>query len=137
MADAPATVDAPWPVAQLSGRLREYIERLGTVWIEGGLTQWSVSAGNAYGKLKDLTQDATVSITAWRSVRERLPQDLKQGDRVIALVKPDFWIKGGTLSMQVFDLRHVGLGDLLERLERLRPHPIPLRVAGSRGYGRA
>lgn len=120
MADAPATVDAPWPVAQLSGRLREYIERLGTVWIEGELTQWSVSAGNAYGKLKDLTQDATVSITAWRSVRERLPQDLKQGDRVIALVKPDFWIKGGTLSMQVFDLRHVGLGDLLERLERLR-----------------
>lgn len=115
-----ATPDAPWPVATLSGKLRDYIERLGSVWIEGELTQWNVSAGNAYGKLKDLTQDATVSITAWRSVRERLPQNLKQGDRVIALVKPDFWVKGGTLSMQVFDVRHVGLGDLLERLERLR-----------------
>ena len=115
-----ATPDAPWPVATLSGKLRDYIERLGSVWIEGELTQWNISAGNAYGKLKDLTQDATVSITAWRSVRERLPQNLKQGDRVIALVKPDFWVKGGTLSMQVFDVRHVGLGDLLERLERLR-----------------
>ena len=118
--ETPATPDAPWPVATLSGKLRDYIERLGTVWVEGELTQWNISAGNAYGKLKDLTQDATVSITAWRSVRDRLPQDLKQGDRVIALVKPDFWVKGGTLSMQVFDLRHVGLGDLLERLERLR-----------------
>jgi exodeoxyribonuclease VII large subunit len=117
---APATPDAPWPVATLSSKLRDYIDRLGTVWIEGELTQWNISAGNAYGKLKDLTQDATVSITAWRSVRERLPQNLKQGDRVIALVKPDFWVKGGTLSMQVFDVRHVGLGDLLERLERLR-----------------
>ena len=121
MTDAtPATPEAPWPVGTLSAKLREYIDRLGTVWVEGELTQWNVSAGNAYGKLKDLGQDATISITAWRSVRERLPQDLKQGDRVIALVKPDFWVKGGTLSMQVFDLRHVGLGDLLERLERLR-----------------
>ncbi len=39
---------------------------------------------------------------------------------MIALIKPDFWVKGGTLTMQVFEMRHVGLGDLLERLERLR-----------------
>src|SRR5690606_605600 len=35
-------------------------------------------------------------------------------------VKPNYWVKGGTLTMQVFEMRHVGLGDLLERLERLR-----------------
>ena len=38
----------------------------------------------------------------------------------MALVKPNYWVKGGTLTMQVFEMRHVGLGDLLERLERLR-----------------
>jgi exodeoxyribonuclease VII large subunit len=39
---------------------------------------------------------------------------------VVALVRPNYWVKGGTLTMQVFEMRHVGLGDLLERLERLR-----------------
>jgi exodeoxyribonuclease VII large subunit len=73
-----------------------------------------------YGKLKDLTLDATVSFTVWSSVKARLTGDFKQGDRVIALVKPNYWVKGGTLTMQVYELRHVGIGDLLERLERLR-----------------
>ena len=53
-------------------------------------------------------------------MRARFDEQFKQGDRVIALVKPNWWVKGGSLTMQVFDMRHVGLGDLLERLERLR-----------------
>jgi exodeoxyribonuclease VII large subunit len=120
MTDAPATREAPWPVALLSGKLKDYLDRLGTVWVEGELTQWGVSGGNVYGKLKDLEVDATISITMWSSVRARLSEQFKQGDHVIALVKPSWWVKGGSLSMQVYDLKHVGLGDLLERLERLR-----------------
>lgn len=115
-----ATPEHPWPVSMMSQKVREWIERLGTVWVEGEITQWSVSGGNVYGKLKDLTEDATISINVWSSVRGKIPADLKQGDRVVALVKPNYWVKGGTLSMQVFDMRHVGLGDLLERLEQLR-----------------
>jgi exodeoxyribonuclease VII large subunit len=118
--DAPATVDAPWPVGLLSTKIKGWIDRLGSVWVEGEITQWGVSGGNIYGKLKDLEADATVGFTVWSSVRAKLPADLKQGDRVIALVKPNYWVKGGTLTMQVFEMRHVGLGDLLERLERLR-----------------
>nr|WP_223695251.1 exodeoxyribonuclease VII large subunit [Leifsonia poae] len=116
----PPTAEAPWPVATLSSKIRGWIERLGTAWVEGEITQWGVSGGNVYGKLKDLNEDATVSFTIWSSVKGRIPADLKQGDRVVAAVKPNFWVKGGTLTMQVFDMRHVGLGDLLERLERLR-----------------
>ncbi|HOW00521.1 MAG TPA: exodeoxyribonuclease VII large subunit [Rhodoglobus sp.] len=118
--DAPSTVDAPWPVGLLSTKIKGWIERLGTAWVEGEITQWGVSGGNVYGKLKDLEADATVSFTVWSSTRAKLPADLKQGDRVVALVKPNYWVKGGTLTMQVFEMRHVGLGDLLERLERLR-----------------
>ena len=118
--DAPPTVDAPWPVGLLSAKIKGWIDRLGTVWVEGEITQWGVSGGNVYGKLKDLDADATVSFTIWSSVKAKLPADLKQGDRVVALVKPNYWVKGGTLTMQVFEMRHVGLGDLLERLERLR-----------------
>jgi exodeoxyribonuclease VII large subunit len=116
----PPTADAPWPVATLSSKIRGWIDRLGTAWVEGEITQWGISGGNVYGKLKDLNEDATISFTIWSSVKARIPADLKQGDRVIAAVKPNFWVKGGTLTMQVYDMRHVGLGDLLERLERLR-----------------
>lgn len=116
----PPTADAPWGVALFAGKIRGWIERLGTAWVEGEITQWGNSGGNVYGKLKDVDEDATVSFTIWSTVKSRIPDDLKQGDRVIALVKPNYWVKGGTLSMQVFEMKHVGLGDLLERLERLR-----------------
>ena len=120
MTDVPPTVDAPWGVGILSAKIKGWIDRLGTVWVEGEVTQWGISGGNVYGKLKDLEADATVSFTIWSSVKSKIPDDLKQGDRVVALVKPNYWVKGGTLTMQVFEMRHVGLGDLLERLERLR-----------------
>ena len=115
-----STVDTPWSVSTLSNKIKGWIDRLGSVWVEGELTQWGVSGGNVYGKLKDLDVDATVSFTIWSSVKAKIPADLKQGDTVIALVKPNYWIKGGTLTMQVFEMRHVGLGDVLERLEKLR-----------------
>src|SRR5699024_10169140 len=54
------------------------------------------------------------------NVSMKLTEEFKQGDRVVALVKPNFWVRGGTLTMNVLDIRHVGLGDLLERLERLK-----------------
>jgi exodeoxyribonuclease VII large subunit len=118
--EQPSSVDAPWAVAVLSSKLKGWIDRLGSVWVEGEITQWGVSGGNVYGKLKDVDEDVTLSFTIWSSVKAKLPDDLKQGDRVVALVKPNFWPKGGTLTMQVFEMRHVGLGDLLERLEKLR-----------------
>jgi exodeoxyribonuclease VII large subunit len=120
MTNAPPTVETPWPVGLLAEKIRGYIDRLGSVWVEGEITQWGLSGGNVYGKLKDLTGDATISFTVWSSVRARLTEEFKQGDRAIALIKPNYWVKGGTLTMQVYDLRHVGLGDMLERLERLR-----------------
>ena len=118
--NAPPTLDAPWSVALFSNKVKGWIERLGSAWIEGEIAQWGASSGTVYGKLTDLDEDVTVSFTIWSSVKARLPADLKQGDHVLALVKPTYWVKGGTLSMQVLDMRHVGLGDLLERLERLR-----------------
>ncbi|MEJ3404659.1 exodeoxyribonuclease VII large subunit [Rathayibacter sp. YIM 133350] len=118
--DALPTPETPWPVSVLSGKIRDYIDRLGTVWVEGEITQWGVSGGNVYGKLKDLNGDATVSFSLWSSVRARVGAEFRQGDRVVALVKPNWWVKGGTLTMNVVTLKHVGIGDLLERIERLR-----------------
>ena len=112
--------EAPWPVAMMSGKLKDYIDRLGTVWVEGEVTQWGHSGGNAYGKLKDLEQDVTLSFRVWSTTLMKLKEEFHQGDRVVALVKSEWWPKGGTLTMQVYDIRHVGIGDLLAKLEALR-----------------
>ncbi len=117
---APATREAPWPVALMSTKIAEWIDRLGTVWIEGEVTQWQLRGGHVYGRMKDLTQDATISFTIWRSVAQGLAEEFTQGDRVVALVKPNFWVKGGSLTAQVLSVSHVGLGELLQRLEQLR-----------------
>lgn len=104
----------------MSGKLKEYIDRLGTVWVEGEITQWGLSGGNAYGKVKDLQQDVTLSFRVWSTTLQKLKDEFRQGDRVVALVKAEWWPKGGALTMQVYDLRHVGIGDLLAKLEALR-----------------
>lgn len=114
------SAETPWPVARLSNELKGYIDRLGSVWVEGELTQWNLARGIVYAKLKDLEQDATVSLTVWSSTLQRLTEQFAQGDRVVARVKPDYWVRGGTLSMVASELRHAGLGDLLAQLERLK-----------------
>jgi exodeoxyribonuclease VII large subunit len=118
---APSKVSSelsPWPVSRLSLTLKEWIERLGVLWIEGELASIKIGPSNMFGELRDLQIENSVSIHSWNVAK--IPSDLKQGDRVLALIKPAFWPKGGKLTMQVMEMRKVGLGELLERIERLR-----------------
>ncbi len=115
-----STPETPCRIDTLGGAMRDWIARLGTAWVEGEITEWNVRNVGTYAKLRDIDGDATISIRIWSSVRNRIPADLKRGDRVIACVKPEYWVKGGDLSFVVSSMRHVGLGDLLEKLERLR-----------------
>jgi exodeoxyribonuclease VII large subunit len=112
--------EAPWSVMKLSELMGGYIDRLGSVWIEAEVTQWGKAAGNIYGKFSDIESDAAVSFTVWRRAQENIPETVAQGDRVIARVKPSWWVKGGTLSMNVLDMRHTGLGEILEKLQKLK-----------------
>lgn len=114
------TPDEPWSVERLGAELKSYIGRLGHLWVEGEITQWSASRGNVFGKLKDVSTDTTVSFNVWSSTLSRIEGEFQQGDRAVLLVKPDYWPRGGTLSMVTAQIRHVGLGDLLARLEALR-----------------
>jgi exodeoxyribonuclease VII large subunit len=110
--------ESPWPVSELSEKLANYIKRLGTVWIEGELTKPSVRGTTFFAELRDLREDMAVGIHSFSSAS--FPKDLINGDRVAVLVKPEFWKKSGKMSMQIQDLRKVGLGELLERIQRLR-----------------
>ncbi|MBZ4485844.1 exodeoxyribonuclease VII large subunit [Microbacterium sp. cx-55] len=115
-----ATKDAPTSVARFNETIRAFISGWGSVWVEGEITSWNVRGGNVYGRLKDLEADSSVSFRLWSSTLQRLPDDLKVGDRVIASVKADYFVKTGDFSVLVATMRHTGLGDQLEKLEKLR-----------------
>jgi exodeoxyribonuclease VII large subunit len=111
---------APTSIERLNQTIKGFVERWGSIWVEGEITSWNVRGGAVFGRLKDLRSDAQISIRLWSSVRARTPADLRVGDHVIACVKADYYPKGGDFSFQVSAMRHVGLGEQLERLERLR-----------------
>jgi len=112
------SADDPWPVSHLSANLKAYIDRLGMVWVEGELTKPSLKSGTFFGELRDLREDMAIAVHSFKA--GDFPQDLANGDRIAVLVKPDFWKKSGKLSMMIHELRKVGLGELLERIQRLR-----------------
>ena len=109
--------ESPWPVSRLSQTLKDFIDRLGMLWVEGEIAKISLT-NNMFAQLRDLQTENSVEIHSWNIAK--IDPTIKQGDRVVALIKPNFWPKNGKLSMQVFEMRKVGLGELLERIERLR-----------------
>ena len=115
-----SSAEAPWTLERLSETLAVYIDRLGSVWVEAEITQWGVSGGHVYGRMKDIDAEVTVDFTIWRSTRDSIPEGVGQGDRVIVKVKPNWYVRGGRLSMNVVEMRLAGLGELLAKIEALR-----------------
>jgi exodeoxyribonuclease VII large subunit len=114
----------PWSVANFTNTLKEWITRLGNVWVEGQISQISPKKDVFFGELRDLVVDKGFSIHSRRPDILAAVSELSAGDRVVALVHPDFWERSGKTSMDVLAIRKVGLGELLERIERLRQQLI-------------
>ncbi len=115
---------SPWRVSQLSKSLKDWIEKLGRVWVEGELQQIQLRGSNLFGSLRDLDLENSIEIHAFEASDVEIEAGLKQGDRVVALLQPAFWAKNGKLTMRVLKMHKVGLGELLERIERLRQQLI-------------
>jgi exodeoxyribonuclease VII large subunit len=90
------------------------------VWIEGQVIEMTRRGQTAYMTLRDVDAEISLPASAWGTVMARLREPVQRGSRVVALVKPEMWLKTGRLSMAVRDMRPVGLGDLLARIENLR-----------------
>lgn len=130
MTDQPTTLNevqsrvssehSPWQVSQLSKSIRDWIDKLGRVWVEAEIAQINFQHGKMFAEIRDLSDQFSVSIHAWNPEELPIDRSLVQGDRVLVLLKPQFWPKNGRLSMQVFQMKKLGLGELLERIERLR-----------------
>ncbi|MEN2745368.1 exodeoxyribonuclease VII large subunit [Sinomonas halotolerans] len=117
---ADTTPENPWPLHLLSRKLKEHIERSPQVWIEGQVIELNRRGSTAYMTLRDVDHEISLPASVWGTVMARLKEPVDRGSRVVALVKPEMWLKSGRLTMAVRDMRPVGLGDLLARIERLR-----------------
>lgn len=121
-APPPNSAEHPWPVRTVAMRIKEWIDRLGTVWVEGQLTEIKLRPGTrtAFMTLRDPAADMSLSLTCARDVVQRAPVPLTEGTQVVVCGKPSFYTGRGTFSLRVSDIRAVGIGELLARIERLR-----------------
>jgi exodeoxyribonuclease VII large subunit len=117
VADA-STSEAPMPVRTVARHIAEWVNRLGRVWVEGQVTQISRRPGTVFLTLRDPVADVSLQVTCQRSVTEAIA--LEEGTRVVIHAKPDFYLSRGTLSLVAHEIRPVGVGELLARLERLK-----------------
>lgn len=112
--------DNPWPVRAVATRVAKYIDRLGMVWVEGQLTEIKVRQSTAWMVLRDPAADMSLSVSCPRDLVVDAPVQLTEGTQVVMHGKPQFYTRNGSFSLRVNDIRAVGIGELLARIERLR-----------------
>jgi exodeoxyribonuclease VII large subunit len=117
---AETTPDNPWPLQLLSQKLKAHIDRTPSAWVEGQVIELNRRGSSAYLTLRDIDAEISLPASVWTNVLDRQEAPLERGSRVVALIKAEFWLKTGRLNMSVKDIRPVGLGDLLARIEKLR-----------------
>ena len=115
------SAEKPLSVRVISEAIGDYLSKLGAVWIEGELSEVTVRPGApmVFMRLRDTSADMSLSIMCHRSVLEAV-QPLPQNARVVMHSKVSWYAKNGSLSMSVKEIRQVGVGELLARLELLK-----------------
>ncbi len=116
------TAEQPWPVRLLSTKMAQYVARMPPVWVEGQVVQLVRRPGTstAYLTLRDADVDFSLSVTATTRVLAAVGADLADGARVVVHARPTFWEKRGTLQLVADEIRPVGVGELLARIEHLK-----------------
>ncbi len=115
------SADSPVPVRVVSEAIGDYLSRLGAVWIEGELSEVTVRPGAqmVFMRLRDTSADMSISIMCHKSVLESV-QPLPQNARVVMNSKVSWYAKNGSLSFSVKEIRQIGVGELIARLEALK-----------------
>jgi exodeoxyribonuclease VII large subunit len=116
------SAQSPAPVRQIANAIAGWVDRLGPVWVEGQIAQVSRRPGmnTVFMTLRDAVADISVPVTCSRTLFDGLNPPLVEGASVVVHAKPSYYANRGTLSLYAREIRMVGLGELLARLERRR-----------------
>lgn len=121
---ADTSAEHPWPVRLLSMKIGEYVEKMSVLWVEGQVVQLTRRPGarTAFLTLRDPDVDMSLSCSVHVNALDAMPGPLTEGARVVLQAKPSFWTQRGSLVMDARQIRPVGVGELLARLEYLKRH---------------
>lgn len=112
--------DAPAPVRVVTEAIKEYLDRLGPIWVEGEISELNERSGTmAFIRLRDTSVDMSLSVMCHKSVIASV-QPLPANARVIIFAKASWYTKNGSLTLSAREIRQVGVGELLARLEALK-----------------
>jgi exodeoxyribonuclease VII large subunit len=109
-------------VADLARRLKRSVEsQTGREWVEGEIVNFKAAAsGHVYFSLKDQREEACLDCVMYRLDALRARKHLFDGARVQTLGRATLWAPRGRLQFVISRVRPVGLGSMLEQLERLK-----------------
>jgi exodeoxyribonuclease VII large subunit len=112
--------ESPAPVRVVSEAIKDYVDRLGPIWIEGEISELNERSGMmAFMRLRDTSVDMSISVMCHKSVIATI-KPLPDNARVVLYAKPSFYTKNGSISFSAREIRQVGVGELLARLEALK-----------------
>jgi exodeoxyribonuclease VII large subunit len=116
------SAERPVPVRVISQAIGGWIGRLGAVWVEGQVAQLTRRPGTqtAFLTLRDPAADLSLQVTCPRPILDQVQPPVVEGARVVIHAKPSWYYARGTLSLAADEIRPIGLGELLARIERLR-----------------
>src|SRR4051812_36008052 len=114
--------EQPAPVRQIANAISGWIDRLGAVWVEGQVAQFNRRQGmnTVFMTLRDTVADISIPLTCSRQLFDSLNPPMVEGASVVVHAKPSFYANRGNLSLYAREIRMVGLGELLARIERRR-----------------
>jgi exodeoxyribonuclease VII large subunit len=115
-----SSAEAPVPVRTVLRLVGDWVGRLGRVWIEGQIAEVTRRGGTAFLTLRDPVAAVSVRVICPRAVLDANDPPPAEGARVVVWAKPDFNINRGSFALSAIEVRAVGIGELLARLERLR-----------------
>ncbi|WP_347351987.1 exodeoxyribonuclease VII large subunit [Intrasporangium sp.] len=117
---AETTPEHPWPVRVLSLKISDYVDRMSQLWVEGQVVQLTPRGATAFLTLRDPEVDMSLPVAVPMNAVKAMPVPLTQGARVVLQAKPTFWTRRGSLQLEARQIRPVGIGDLLARVEILK-----------------
>ena len=114
------TPESPVPVRTVLRMVGEWVGRLGRVWVEGQIAELNRRGNAVFLTLRDPVAAVSARVVCTRAVFDANDPPPAEGARVVIWARPDFNVARGSFSLTALEIRAVGIGELLARLERLR-----------------
>jgi exodeoxyribonuclease VII large subunit len=112
--------ESPVPVRTVLRLVGDWIGRLGKVWVEGQIAELTRRGGTVFITLRDPVAAVSARVICTAAVLDATGSPPEVGARVVIWAKPEFNSAKGSFALTATQIKAVGIGELLARLERRR-----------------